>query len=275
MKELSKKKKIIIACAAVALVIAVGVICWAVSNKTSTSESKKATETEVVQVTDENGEPVTDENGEPLTEVAVVEATTQGGGTTAAGGNTAQTTKPVTVKKPDAPKAVSGFKVVKATEDSIEISWDKTDCKGYQISYSSDNATWNYYPANADMISSPYTSTSFKLTKLNAYTTYYFYVRAYNYNEAGVSTSSWTQLLSARTSEMTKARKITFSIKLPMDSSRSETLVLWIDNEKVYDGKVQLNASTFTFTTDKEYKGEVTAWAELKGTGQSKNQKTG
>ena len=228
---MDKKKKImIIAIAALVIIAGAVTAVIAVNHKGGITPEETSGEPVYVEVTDENGEPVTDENGEVVTELAAGgntadNKTTDKANTSAADKNEStsakdksETTTKQTIKKPAAPKAVTGLKISSATADTIEISWNKVDCDGYQISYSEDNVNWQYYPEQKDL-GSFYTKTSMKFTKLDPATTYYFSVRAYNKNAAGTSASAWSETVYGDTKNIETAGQITFYVTLPMDSN--------------------------------------------------------
>ena len=269
-KSNDKKKKTVIAAVVIAVVVIAAVLALILA-KGGDKPKDNAAVTEVSAVTDENGEVLTNEAGEVVTEIVTETASApSGSGTAATTQSSGSSGNTNTIKKPDAPKNISGFKIGEVTENSIELSWNKTDCDGYQIYYSlvGTNGTWSY-------LEKAYTGNTYTVKNLDAYTDYYFCVRAYNSNAAGTSTSEWTEVLSAKTKALEKARKITFTVRLPMDSNKDETLTLWIGNEKVYEGTVKMNGETVSFETEKEYKGVVKAWVEIKGEGVSLNKDTG
>lgn len=281
-----KKKKAIMIVVALVVLAAAAVAAYWYFQKPATVAPEETTEGVIYAVVlDENGEPVTDENGEPVTTVAVTDAngnvvvTTPDGKTvpastvapkqetTTAGGGNAEPTKEV-IKKPDAPKGVTGLKVTNATEDSITIKWDKVSCDGYQVSYSEDNVHWTNYPTD---LTSLYTKTSMEFTKLKPWTRYYFSVRAYNINEAGVSASAWSGVIYGDTLEVEKEREITVSVKLPYDSGVTDTLEIWVKEDGARDyvkaledfPELLMNGAEYSVTLPEKYKGVVTVWVGL------------
>lgn len=273
--EKKDKKKLIIVVAVIIAIVAGGIVAaLLVSHHQKNNPDAVDVGAGYVVVTDENGEPVTDENGNVVTVQASTDANGQAYVTTPDGSKvTATTLAPKadnggngsggkeTIKKPDAPEAVSGVKVSDATEDSLTVSWNKVKCDGYQVSYSEDNISWTNYPTDLNTL---YTSTSLKLSGLKPYTRYYFSVRAYNINEAGASASAWSGTVYGDTLEVKESREITVSVKLPYDSGLRDTLEIWVDDELAFSGDVLLNGTEFTVTLDKKYKGVVTVWAGLK-----------
>ena len=261
----------------IAILLAFAIVFSLAACQKKNAEEEETSAAQYEEVTDENGEPVTDENGEVVTVLVTGETelkTEPNGETTSKeSGNdnkssdksTTETTTQKTVSKPSAPKNVTGLKTSDITEDSITLKWDGVDCDGYQVYYSVDNVKWQYLDKKC-------TKNTYKVTGLEAYTEYYFCVRAYNTNSAGTATSKWTDVVSATTKETSKARKITINIKLPFDSNKTDYLYLSVDGEWVAEGtEVKLDGKTFTYTTKKEYKGAVQCTAHLEGVGGSQN----
>ncbi len=285
-----KKKKAALIVVLIVVLAAAAVAAFLYWNKPAAVETESTSDGVIYAVVlDENGEPVTDENGEPVTTVAVTDAngnvvvTTPDGktvqastvapkkesdATTAAGG---ETTKP-TVKKPDAPKAVTGLKVTDATEDSITIKWDKVSCDGYWISYHIKGAKqWTYYPKDIkDINAERLTKNSITISKLTPYTTYEFSVCAYNINEAGVSNSDWVKpYVQGDTLKMKEPHAINIRVRLPFDAGKKDNLQIYVKEDgaddygdDLYDDKeaVLLDGRELPITLDKKYKGEVTIW---------------
>ena len=258
-------------------------------------KGKKASDgaTATVVVTDENGEEVTDENGELVTAVVdengeIVEAgdgddsgvdTDDGGveidngGVNINSGNSSggksktvkhksgsKTTNKASknIKKPAAPDKVSGLKATDIKETSVKLTWKKVKCTGYEVAYSTDSTKWT-------TIKSAMTKNELPVSGLKTSTTYYFRVRAFNSNAAGKAASGWAVTNAATKANESIKRKIKISVKLPMDSNKEDTIRIYVDDMKavVKETKIKCNGTTFTWTTDKEYKGPVKVKAVL------------
>ena len=226
-------------------------------------------------VTNKKGEAVTNSKGQAVTQVVTRKTTT----TTKKdnGKNNKTTTKKnaskddSTTKKPvspaKAPADVSSLSVGNAKETSIDLSWKKVNCDGYQISFSADKgATWNY-------LEKEYSGTSYTAKGLTSDTDYIFRVRAYNKNEVGKKTPSknWTESKVIKTKAQTITRNITFSILLPTDGNIEDTVSVYIDGKLDGEMKVKLNGKTVEYTTKKKYKGKVDYKITLKGANTSRD----
>lgn len=232
--------------------------------------------TEVVTGTD--GKPLTtvrDNKYVNVTQVVTVPASqkaagnTQQGNSTKSGGSTKEATtkktgskteSTLTTKKqnsaPVKPKDISLLSTSDITKTSVNLSWGKVDCSGYQIAFSTDaGLTWTY-------LEKAYTKTSYTAKNLISDTNYIFRVRAFNKNSKGTASSKWKKV-NVKTKENTSPRKIAVSVELPINASDSRTLTVKIDGKEVKKAQVKLDGSVFSFTTDEKYKGEVEITASL------------
>ncbi|MBE6719373.1 MAG: fibronectin type III domain-containing protein [Ruminococcaceae bacterium] len=237
---------------------------------------------EVEAVTDENGkvvtEVVTDKNGKPLTTVVegetvyVTQNVTESDATTKkAKGNKSkgkkkETTTKAPVKKPAAPAKPDGLKITSVTQNSLVLSWNSVKCDGYQVQYSDDEGVnYTYLTKNTK-------STKLTVKSLTSYTKYTFRIRAFNKNSAGTSTSKWAKK-AATTKAANDKRYITFKVTLPTKANEEDVLQITVGDD-VYKKKVNLDGSTVTIKTDKQYKGLVKFEAILQNTGSAYNGKT-
>lgn len=182
---------------------------------------------------------------------------TDGDGKTDKGGKTTDSSGE-TIKKPSKPSEVSSLKASKITSSSVTLSWKKVKCDGYRV---------RVFNASGDKVQDiTCKSSTYKVSKLDSYTDYEFRVRAYNENEAGKSESKDASV-TASTKAANSQRKIKISVRLPENSARTDTLNVYIiDGKKeikIKTAKIKCDGSTYTFTTDKKYKGIVTIKAEL------------
>lgn len=182
---------------------------------------------------------------------------TDGDGKTDKGGKTTDSSGE-TIKKPSKPSEVSSLKASKITSSSVTLSWKKVKCDGYRV---------RVFNASGDKVQDiTCKSSTYKVSKLDSYTDYEFRVRAYNENEAGKSESKDASV-TASTKAADSQRKIKISVRLPENSARTDTLNVYIiDGKKeikIKTAKIKCDGSTYTFTTDKKYKGIVTIKAEL------------
>ena len=244
-------------------------------------------EIEAQVVTDKNGNPVTevvtDGEGKPVTTVKdgeyvnVTQVVTEAAGTTKSGTKTTtkkgtttkksegKTTKKGAVKKPDAPAAISKISAGNIKENSVELTWSKVKCSGYQVQYSTDGVNFVYLNKNTS-------ATSLKVDGLISYTKYTFRVRAFNKNSAGTTVGKWVKT-TATTKASDSKRYITFKFLLPMNSSKEDTLIIKIGDDR-YEEKVTLDGKPHTFKTPKKYKGAVKYSVTYKSTGTGASGKT-
>lgn len=163
-----------------------------------------------------------------------------------------------TIRKPSKPSDVSSLKASKITSSSVTLTWKAVKCNGYRVRVfdSSGNKVQDITCKN----------NTYKVSKLESYTNYEFRVRAYNENEAGKSESKDASV-TASTKAANSQRKIKISVKLPENSAKTDTLNVYIINgkkeDKIKTAKIKCDGSTYTFTTDKQYRGVVTIKAEL------------
>lgn len=59
-------------------------------------------------------------------------------------------------------------------------------------------------------------------------------------------------------------RKIKVSVQLPQNSSQPDELTIYINKKEVKKAKVKLDSSTYTFTTESKYQGDVKVSVSLK-----------
>ena len=280
-----KNLKIIISVLlALTLVICAFTACKGKGKKSS------AGATATVVVTDENGEQVTDENGEFVTAVVdengeIIEGDDSGvdvgdnngveidnGGVNINSGkssngssktvknNKAATTKKASknVKKPSAPGKVTGLKASDITKNSLTLKWKAVSCTGYEVAYSTDSTKWT-------TIKKAMTETKLPVSGLTSNTKYFFRVRAFNSNSAGKSASGWAVTNATTKADESINRNIKITVKLPMDSNKTDTLRIYVDDMKnpVKEAQIKCNGTKFTWTTDKKYKGNVKVKAVL------------
>lgn len=163
-----------------------------------------------------------------------------------------------TIKKPDKPANVTSLKASSVTSSSVTLTWKKVKCTAYRV---------RVFDTKGNKLKDvTCKGNSYKVTKLESYTSYEFRVRAYNENDAGKSESKDSSI-TATTKSANTQRKIKISVLLPKNSAKSDTLNIYITNgkktEKVKSAKVKCDGSTYTFTTSKKYQGVVTIKAEL------------
>ena len=177
---------------------------------------------------------------------------------TTAAGDTATTKE--TVKKPDAPAAVTGLKVSDIEQKSVTLKWNETKCTGYELKVKAADGTETVLLKEADK----YTKTSYTVKNLTPYTEYIFFVRAYNTNAAGTSVSGWTEV-AARTEEEEGSKVLNIKVQLPNNGGKEDKLTVYVNGTKVLDGAtVKLNGDTYSFKTEKKYKCPAKVSATLK-----------
>jgi hypothetical protein len=293
-----KKSKSIIAVLIVLVIVCAFAACSSKSDTQAIDEVTQAvTDSNGELVTDESGEVVTETvQGEIVTDSAgkaVTEVVTVSGGTavtnslgnvvtqvvTASSQNTTTTSKSsktkttqkqtdensdststtkAPVKKPSKPSNVSSLKASSVKTDSVKLSWSKVDCTGYQIAVSTDGGfNWSY-------LEKAYNSgTTYTVKNLTSMTEYSFRVRAYNSNSAGVSASDW-KTVKVTTAEDDTSKYITLSFILPYDNNKEDKLTITINGEVVHTENVKCDGSTYTYKTEKKYKGAIDVVATLK-----------
>lgn len=163
-----------------------------------------------------------------------------------------------TIRKPSKPSDVSSLKASKITSSSVTLTWKAVKCNGYRV---------RVFDASGNKVQDiTCKNNTYKVSKLESYTNYEFRVRAYNENEAGKSESKDASV-TASTKAANSQRKIKISVKLPENSAKTDTLNVYIINgkkeDKIKTAKIKCDGSTYTFTTDKQYRGVVTIKAEL------------
>ena len=173
----------------------------------------------------------------------------------------AETTSSTTKKgesKVKAPAAITSLKASDITQTSFKLSWNKVDCTGYRIMFSPDGgARWSYLERDYK------NKTSYTAKGLISDTNYIVKVVAYN-SKSGKTAEGKGKQIAVKTKANTKSRKIKINIVLPADSNMEDTLIISIDGKEIKKDKVKLDGSTYTFTTEDKYKGEVEIKAELK-----------
>jgi hypothetical protein len=242
-------------------------------------------EVEAQIITDANGKAVTEivtgQNGQPLTtvvnnsyvNVTQVVTSSKKGSTSV---NKTLTTKKTTTKKSksakkttqisteksttdkaqDKPENISSLTVSDIKEDSLKLNWSNVSCTGYQIAISGDaGQSWEY-------LEKEYTKNTYTVKNLISNTDYAFRVRAYNKDGSGTAASEWKQV-NAKTKANTDKRKIKIIIELPIDGDAEDVLTVTIDGKEIKKGKVKLDGSKYSFTTEEKYKGEVEINASL------------
>ena len=169
----------------------------------------------------------------------------------------ASSTTKKSTSKVKAPEAITKLKASDVTQTSFKLSWNKVDCTGYRIMFSTDGgARWSYFERK-------YSKTSYTANGLISDTNYIVKVVAYN-SKSGKTAEGKGKQVAVKTKANTKSRKIKIHIVLPIDSNMEDTLTIFIDGKEIKKEKVRLDGSAYTFTTDEKYKGEVEIRAELK-----------
>ena len=265
-------------------------VTQAVTNESGeiVTDENGATVTEELQaqiVTDSEGKAVTEivtgTDGKPLTTVKdnkyvnVTQVVTAKGGkasnSTTGKASTTKASKDKTTNQEQtsstskksssdvkAPAAITTLKASDISQTSFKLSWNKVDCTGYRIMFSTDGgARWSYFERDYK------NKTNYTAKGLISDTNYIVKVVAYN-SKSGKTAEGKGKQIAVKTKANTKSRKIKINVVLPADSNMEDTLTVSIDGKEIKKEKVRLDGSTYTFTTEDKYKGEVEIKAELK-----------
>lgn len=256
MKKSNRIKKIMAILLCVALLVCSFTACSSSKNESDVTSSA-AGSFQSAQENNGGTDGKTDSKEDGKKDNKQKDGKTDGDGKTDKGGKTTDSSGE-TIKKPSKPSEVSSLKASKITSSSVTLSWKKVKCDGYRV---------RVFNASGDKVQDiTCKSSTYKVSKLDSYTDYEFRVRAYNENEAGKSESKDASV-TASTKAADSQRKIKISVRLPENSARTDTLNVYIiDGKKeikIKTAKIKCDGSTYTFTTDKKYKGIVTIKAEL------------
>lgn len=256
MKKSNRIKKIMAILLCVALLVCSFTACSSSKNESAVTSSA-AGSSQSAQENNGGTDGKTDGKEDGKKDNKQKDGKTDGDGKTDKGGKTTDSSGE-TIKKPSKPSEVSSLKASKITSSSVTLSWKKVKCDGYRV---------RVFNASGDKVQDiTCKSSTYKVSKLDSYTDYEFRVRAYNENEAGKSESKDASV-TASTKAADSQRKIKISVRLPENSARTDTLNVYIiDGKKeikIKTAKIKCDGSTYTFTTDKKYKGIVTIKAEL------------
>lgn len=256
MKKSNRIKKIMAILLCVALLVCSFTACSSSKNESDVTSSA-AGSSQSAQGNNGGTDGKTDGKEDGKKDDKQKDGKTDGDGKTDKNGKTSNPSDK-TIKKPSKPSEVSSLKASKITSSSVTLSWKKVKCNGYRV---------RVFNASGDKVQDiTCKSSTYKVSKLDSYTDYEFRVRAYNENEAGKSESKDASV-TASTKAADSQRKIKISVRLPENSARTDTLNVYIiDGKKeikIKTAKIKCDGSTYTFTTDKKYKGIVTIKAEL------------
>lgn len=256
------------------------VVTEAVDAEVQTTDGGEAV-TEVV--TNQKKEPYTHKDGSKVTRAVVIKTTspfrkttskqnddtttkkrtttTKKGDTTTKNDKTTTTTTTkkgqttTAVKQPNAPGKVTGFKVDSAEKDSVKLVWNKLDCDGYEIRYSTDGENWTQVLT---------TKTSATVSKLTSYTKYIFQIRGYNeYSGSKIATNNWVEVKGATEADTNNERQLKLTCMLPATGT-ADTLTIYVkkDGSKKYvkDSTISIDSCDgmkHSYKTKEKYKGLV------------------
>lgn len=189
-------------------------------------------------VTDENGETVTDEDGKAVTQI--VEVTDENG-------------DPVSTDKNGSSNGNA------SANGSASGSGSTGSNASGNNSGSGNSGSGNSGSGNSGSGNSGSNNNSGSNSGSNSENN-----NGSNGSEDKPSSNSGSETTKKPETTVAANRNIKISVSLPIDSSKEDTLTLYVNGEKVKEDKVVLNGTTYSFTTKDKYKGSVKVKASLK-----------